>query len=354
MAFVCSTDDFKFIHETNDSNNLISSKIKFQVPNPSYKVIKVNKNDAKVEYEILKSNCYTKNNIPDWINITLFSKNLNDIKSNLIYIHIENQIQTKILLKGKGNACIENRKLILYSHENATDLFRILPFLIDLSIQIKCDIISYDYIGFGRSNGKLAENNFINIYEYIIDIILNDFKYHVENILLMGRDIGAMNSIAIASRNKFLKCKGLILISPIISGKRIDLNFMKSIICPTLLILSKNIENDEEEEKVNPIISYCREINNEKEWFPKDKIVYDSQSLFFKGDILLKHRKKFISFIREYMKSDNEENNKSRLPSLSSQSGSNIENMINSVKDIENRKEENKKELNNNFNNEDY
>ena len=354
MAFICSTDDYKFAYENNNSNNLISSKIQFNIPNPSYKVLKVNKNDSKVEYEISKSNCYTKNNIPNWINITLFSENLNKDKSNLIYVLVENQIQTKILLKEKENASIEKRKLILYSHENGTDLFRILPFLIDLSIQIKCDIISYDYEGFGRSNGKASENSFINIYQYIIDIILNKFKYQIENILLMGRDIGVMNSIAIASRNKYLKCKGLILISPKISEKRIDINAMKSIICPTLLILSKKEENDGEEFEVNPIITFCREINNEKEWFPKDKIIYDNQSLFFEGDFLLKHRKKFISFIREYMKSDSEENNKSRLASISTHSGSNIENVINSVEDIENEKGDNKIESNINFNNEDY
>ena len=354
MAFICSSADLKYAHEINDSNNLISSKIKFYTPNPSYKVLKIGKNDSKVEYEILKSNCYTKNNIPDWININLFSINLNQSKSNIIYIHLENQIQTKILLKEEGNASSQKRKLILYSHENGTDLFRILPFLIDLSVQIKCDIISYDYIGFGRSNGKPTETNFLNSYQEIMDIILNKFNYQMENVLLIGRGIGVMHSIIIASRNNYLKCKGLILISPSISEKKIDINLMKRIICPTLLIISKDEEYDEDDEK-NEVISFCREINNEKEWFPKDKNIYDRQSLFFKGDILLKHRKKFISFIREYMKSNDEYNIKSRHSSIATYlDNNNIQSRVNSIKDFEKQKVDNNVDINFNFNNDDY
>ena len=354
MAFICSSDDLKYAHEINDSNNLITSKIKFYIPNPSYKVLKIDKNDSKVEYEILKSNCYTKNNIPDWININLFSIDLNQSKSNIIYIHIENQIQTKILLKEEGNASSEKRKLILYSHENATDLFRILPFLIDLSIQIKCDVISYDYIGFGCSKGKPTETNFLSRCQEIMDTILNKFNYQMENVLLIGRGIGVMHSIIIASRNNYLKCKGLILISPSISEKRIDINLMKSIICPTLLILSKDVENDEEDQG-NGVISFCREINNEKEWFPKDKNIYDRQSLFFKGDILLKHRKKFISFIREYMKSNDGYNIRSRHSSIATYfDNNNIQSRVNTIKDLEKQKVGNNLDVNINFNNEDY
>ena len=115
-----------------------------------------------------------------------------------MYIIIENNVQKRLLLKDEEKNRKQKNKAILYSHENGTDLFRILPFLIDLSVQIKCDIISYDYHGFGCSTQKPNEKNFTSIYEKIIDVTINKFKYKIDNILLMGRDIGAIHSIIIS------------------------------------------------------------------------------------------------------------------------------------------------------------
>ena len=327
MVSFCSSDDYKYAHEITMNNKLIASKLKFFPPHPSYKLVKNSNNNnnnsseiQKVEYEILNSVPYKKHNIPDRINVSLYSILIDKKKLNkIIYMIIENNYQ-KNLNKEKTNN--SNIKAILYSHENGTDLFRILPFLIDLSIQAKCDVISYDYFGFGCSTGKPNEKNFLNIYETIIKAALKNFNYLIDNILLMGKDIGAIPSIIIASRKNYNNCKGLILLSPIISEK-IDINAMKSIICPTLLIQPKSINDKENED--DKIALFCREINNEKEWFPKDKIIYDNRSLFYKADILLKDRKKFISYIREYMKSDNNEEKNNKNSEASTNNGTSSE-----------------------------
>ena len=335
MALFCSSDDYKYAHEITINNKLISSKIKFCPPKPSYKIIHTSKDNSKVDYEILSSLPYKKNNIPDWINITLYSMYCEKIKSNVVFIHIKNNFQNQNLLKKeeeKGKN--KKNKIILYSHENGKDLFLILPFLIDLSIQGKCNVISYEYIGYGRSLGKPTQKNFLIIYKIIMHITLNFFKYQLENILLMGRDIGALISLIIASRIKFNNCKGLILISPVISDKYIDINSMKKVICPTLLIQPKNI-NDNEDINENEVILFCREINNEKEWFPKDKNIYDNKSLFHNVDFLIKHRKKFISYIREFMKSNNEENNCISYSSKSTNTETSPDNLDKCLDDIE-------------------
>ena len=205
MANFRSSDDYKYTHEITTNNKLISSKIKFSPPKPSYKIINTSKGKSKVDYEIISSLPYTKNNIPDWITISLYSMYCEKVKSNIVFIHIKNESLLKKEEEEKGKN--KRNKIILYSHENGKDLFLILPFLIDLSIQGRCNIISYEYIGYGRSLGKPTEKNFLIIHKIIMHITLNFFKYQLENILLMGRDIGALISLIIASTNRYNNCK---------------------------------------------------------------------------------------------------------------------------------------------------
>ena len=297
MSKSLTSDDFIYNQEIPSLKDLFYPKIKFYPPKPSYKIISQIKESSSlyddIDYEILSSIPFNKFNIPDWINVSFHSINYKKNKK-LIFMHIQNNYNKKYL---------PPNKVILYSHENNTDLIRLLPFLIDLSIQNKCNIISYDYRGFGCSSSKSSEKNFTTSYEYAINFALNYLNYKIENILLMGRDIGAIHSIIIASRHKYNMCKGLILISPIINEKIIDINIMKSIICPTLLIKEKiNDENNKEDDE----LSFYRQINNEKEWFPKNKNKCEN-NFFYEQDILLNHRSKLISYIREYMKSNNDD-----------------------------------------------
>ena len=314
MSKALTSDDFIYNQETSSLKDLFSPKIKFYPPKSSYKIISQIKDSSSlyddIDYEILSSMPFNKFNIPDWIKVSLHSINYKKNKK-IIFMHILNNYNQKYL---------PPNKVILYSHENNTDLIRLLPFLIDLSIQNKCNIISYDYRGFGCSSSKSNEKNFTNSYEYAINFALNYLNYKIENILLMGRDIGAIHSIIIASRHKYNMCKGLILISPIINEKIIDINIMKSIICPTLLIKEKN---NDENSKEDEVISFYRQINNEKEWFPKNKNVCEN-NLFYDKDILLNHRMKLINYIREYMKSNNEDKNNCTL----SRESTNVETVV--------------------------
>ena len=316
-----STGDFIYNQEILSLKDLFSPKIKFYPSKPSYKIISQIKDSSSlyddIDYEILSSMPFNKFNIPDWIKVSLHSLNYKKNKK-IIFLHIQNNYNQKYL---------PPNKVILYSHENNTDIVELFPFLIDLSIQNKCNIISYDYRGFGCSSSKSNEKNFTNSYEYAINFALNYLNYKIENILLMGRDIGAIHSIIIASRHKYNICKGLILISPIINEKIIDINIMKSIICPTLLIKENNKDENNKEDET---ISFYRQINNEKEWFPKNK----------NGkDILLNHRQKFLNYIREYMKSNNDDKNICTL----SRKSTNVETLVDNNElyfDLENQNED--------------
>ena len=292
-----SSENFKYNENVSFIKEIFSSKIKFSPPKPSYTIVSQMKDSSssfeKIDFEILSSMPFKKYNIPDWINVTLHSLTYKKNKQ-LIFMHIENNYnQNKF----------SSNKVIIYSHENNADIIRLLPFLIDLSVQNKCNIISYDYRGFGCSSSYSNEENFTNSYEYTMNYALNHLNYNIENILLMGRDIGVVHSLIIASRNSYNKCKGLILISPIINEKIININIIKNIICQTLIIKERNEKEDNKEDET--ILMY-RQINNVKVWLPKNKNLSQNNQ---NEDILLNHRKKFIYFIREYLKSNDEYKN---------------------------------------------
>ena len=55
MSIFCSSNDYKYAHEITINKKLLSSKIKFYPPVPSYKIINQGKNEIKVNYELLSS-----------------------------------------------------------------------------------------------------------------------------------------------------------------------------------------------------------------------------------------------------------------------------------------------------------
>ena len=238
MAFhsFCTGNDMRYSSECN-YNQSIEEKLKLKAPKPSYEIItnlkKFGRYDQKVEYKVISNHNFDQKNIPHWIDLNLYSIKTSKDK-NLVCLQIVNNNFSSC------NPIIQDQNVILYCHENETDLFRLVPFLIDLSVQMKCDIISFDYFGFGCSSGKPKINTFMSNTETIINFILS-LNYSIENIILFGRGIGAICTIYLASRQDYKNVKGLILLEPVIDKCIIDQNAMKSILCATLLI--QEIEN---------------------------------------------------------------------------------------------------------------
>lgn len=215
------------------------------------------------------------------------------------------------------NPYIYESSAILYCHENETDLLRIIPLLIDISIQMKCDIISFDYLGFGDSNTKPKNTSIYQDAEDIIKFAINHLKYKIENLILFGKGIGSMSAIYLASMNDYHNCKSLILCMPIVTLTKIDVKTMRNISCKSLII--KEIDNKEEIED-DDIILLCREIPNEKEWLPiKKKVEMSNKFQKMKNfldypddDVYTRHRSKFILKLRDYVYSE-DENMKKRI-----------------------------------------
>ena len=322
MAFLCTGDDMLLASE---GGLKIETKIKMKAPKSSYEIntiIPKNSSDIiKVDIKPTKAIFDNKDSIPNWLDIIYYSLPKKNSK-RITAIHIINKCLTS------KNPYIIQPDLILYCHENETDLLRILPFLIDISIQMKCDIVSFDYQDFGHIYERYTKPNNNTLFidgELTLDFCINFLKYKIENIILFGKEIGAMIGIYLSSTNRYNKCKSLILYNPIInSNGQINIKLMRSINCKSLLIYE--IENKDEIEQ-SDIIYLCREIPNQQEWFPLRKKNSENINRFFGfkkylenfsfDDIYIKHRRKFIIKLRDYICQD-EENNKIKKKGSSS------------------------------------
>jgi hypothetical protein len=297
----CSSEGIKIKERT----------IKPKAPKSSYEIIIENKKKlqkiSKIGFKPTKEALFNESNIPkSMIELSFYSILKNNGKQ-IITLHIMNKC-----LNSK-NPIFSETNIILYCHENETDLLRLVPFLIDLSLQMKCDIISFDYSGFGCSSGKPEIHSIILDGEDIINFIIKEFNSKIENIIIFGKGIGAMSAIYLASRRVNSNCKALILCMPLILKDIIDIGVIRSIFCPTLLIQEFEDKNQISGDEV---INLCREIPNEKEWLPIRKRNKEiKKNLLFTDpnsenddyeDVYSRHRCKFIIKIRDYIYSDKE------------------------------------------------
>ena len=311
MAFngMCSGNDMFYASE---GGLIPESRLKLKAPKTSYIITSnIQKNSQqiyKVEFSPAKGFFFNKNSIPNWIDLSFYSLPKKKGK-RITAVHIVN----KSLMS--NNPYMLDSNAILYCHENETDLLRLIPFLIDISIQMKIDIISFDYTGFGDTKEKPKNTTLLEDGEITINFILSHLKYKINNLVIFGKGIGAIPSIHLAVMNQYQNCKSLILCMPLIIRSKIDIKNMRSIICKSLIIYE--IENKDEIE-TNDMIYLCREIPNEKEWFPikkKRKEMFQGFKRFMETsfeDLYITHRSKFITKLRDFVYPE-EENMKQKI-----------------------------------------
>ncbi|KAG8236862.1 hypothetical protein J437_LFUL017227 [Ladona fulva] len=131
-----------------------------------------------------------------------------------------------ITLTSRGNqiaclyvkCCSNPRFIILFSHGNAVDLGQMSSFYYDLGSRINCNILSYDYSGYGISTGKPSEKNLYADIEAAWHSLRTRYGFTPEKIVLYGQSIGTVPTVDLASR---YEVGGVILHSPLMSGMRV-------------------------------------------------------------------------------------------------------------------------------------
>lgn len=112
-------------------------------------------------YPFLEVNCY----LVSKLNRDKYNKD----SSGLVLIEVIN----KNVSPGKCYQNMSNTNIV-FCHGNATDLGKSVGYLFDLATQLKCNVYSFDYTGYGQSLGNPTE---LAVYKDI-DTVLNFLTNH--------------------------------------------------------------------------------------------------------------------------------------------------------------------------------
>eukprot|EP00210_Caulerpa_lentillifera_P006389 g6103.t1 len=127
-------------------------------------------------------------------------------------------IATRVPYRHPGG--LKRRTLtVLYSHGNAVDLGQSMPFLKELSQRLGCHIVSYDYSGFGQSNGSAQVRNTLMDIKAVFEELKDRYGTHEKELILYGHSIGSGPTIHLAA--EIAEFAGVILHSPLLSGIRV-------------------------------------------------------------------------------------------------------------------------------------
>jgi hypothetical protein len=85
------------------------------------------------------------------------------------------------------------RYTILFSHGNAVDLGQMSSFYYGLGSRLECNIFTYDYSGYGASEGRPSENNLYADIEAAWNALRSKYGISPSNIVLYGQSIGKIN-----------------------------------------------------------------------------------------------------------------------------------------------------------------
>jgi len=116
----------------------------------------------------------------------------------------------------------EGRKTmtIIYSHGNATDIGAMYPLQVILSNSLECNVVSYDYSGYGESGGVAMEANtytdIASVYEWTLKNVCGGDE---SRIVLYGQSVGSGPCCHLAKQVDGLG--GMVLHSPFMSGMRV-------------------------------------------------------------------------------------------------------------------------------------
>eukprot|EP01137_Pigoraptor_chileana_P013948 Opistho-2@68033 len=107
---------------------------------------------------------------------------------------------------------------ILFSHGNAVDLGQMAPICIRLARDLRCNIMLYDYSGYGLSTGESTEENLYADIDAAWDYLVEERQIPPSHIVLYGQSIGTVPSVDLGARKNPL---AVVLHSPLASGIRV-------------------------------------------------------------------------------------------------------------------------------------
>ncbi|KAG7347896.1 serine aminopeptidase, S33 [Nitzschia inconspicua] len=114
----------------------------------------------------------------------------------------------------------DKTRTIIYSHGNATDIGAMFPLQAILAHSLECNVVSYDYSGYGESGGVAMEANtytdIMGVYSWTLENVCGGDE---SRIVLYGQSVGSGPCCYLGRREEGLG--GMVLHSPFMSGMRV-------------------------------------------------------------------------------------------------------------------------------------
>ncbi|KAK4801254.1 hypothetical protein SAY86_021741 [Trapa natans] len=140
------------------------------------------------------------------------------------------------------------RLTLLYSHGNAADLGQLYDLFVQLKLNLRVNVMGYDYSGYGASSGKPSESNTYADIEAVYQCLETEYGVSQEDVILYGQSVGSGPTLHLAS--KLPRLRGVVLHSAILSGLRVlchvkfkcccdiykNINKIRKVKCPVLVI----------------------------------------------------------------------------------------------------------------------
>ena len=156
-----------------------------------------------------------------------------------------------LLYKLPQGEILSSTKTILYSHGNATDVGAMSGLQAIIAKHVKCNVLVYDYSGYGESGGVPMEKNTYRDIKLVYEWVVKNVTQHESKIILYGQSVGSGPSCYLASRRE--NVGGLVLHSPFTSGMRVltpsralacldifpNIDRIKNVSCPVFIIHGK-------------------------------------------------------------------------------------------------------------------
>ncbi|KAH9605917.1 hypothetical protein KSS87_010242 [Heliosperma pusillum] len=140
------------------------------------------------------------------------------------------------------------RLTLLYSHGNAADLGQLYDLFVQLKINLRVNLMGYDYSGYGASTGKPSEGNTYTDIEAVYQCLQTEYGTSQEDLILYGQSVGSGPTLHLAA--KLPRLRGVVLHSAILSGLRVlchvkfsfcvdiyrNIRKIRKVKCPVLVI----------------------------------------------------------------------------------------------------------------------
>ncbi|MQM11569.1 hypothetical protein Taro_044481 [Colocasia esculenta] len=140
------------------------------------------------------------------------------------------------------------RLTMLYSHGNAADLGQLYDLFVQLKINLRVNLMGYDYSGYGASTGKASEYNTYADIEAVYQCLETEYGVSQEDLIVYGQSVGSGPTLHLAAR--LPRLRGVVLHSAILSGLRVlcnmnitfcfdiykNVNKIQKVKCPVLVI----------------------------------------------------------------------------------------------------------------------